>query len=886
MFRKEKHIRLDLKIFAFLHPIAYIFLILICNIGAKPFNEDWAPKPFPGVTNTGINMPAVGGTAVNINITTNRIIKINPGIYGNNAAIWDGDSSLLNPTMKDRMKKANISIFRYPGGASSDHYHWDGNYPPYAISQGWDVFGWSWAVDTYEFLTLCEELNIPQKMFIANHGYCYYYSDYDGPKASYISNAVNLAADWVEYCNSSNNGSNPNGGTDWAAIRDGNGHSEPFNVKYWEIGNEIFGDWEVGYEPNGTIYGQHFVAFYDAMKAVDPSIYIGLVVNVDDGGAINWSRDALTASGVADRVDFLIHHDYFLWVGYNPGQDKTPEQILASANQIIDNKNNLDSLVRNYTTRTDITYTLSEYNTCLPANHHTVELTGGLFIAKALGLMAENGFHSALLWDVQNGWTAEGGDHAFTSKSHPGVPNYTPYPHYYPFYFYTRNFGEWLINSSSDDSDVHVFASKFTNGNIGIIIVNEAPVNHTASINLNINSGADINSWVLTGDSLTSMDISLNGQKSGYPAGGPSDVSAVPPYFTELYKVNPFFINLEKYSVTSLLINLDSKIEIKNKIALPSTIINEKNNLVSFQLEATSAPGSITNVTIDLSSVGGNSNAKMINISGDLFRYTYLIPEGTPKGTNSFPGRAVNSMGTKTTFEMILIIKSIVAVSEANAAPYQIINDIPNPVTFIVKAKSQWADVTNVIIDLSPIGGNSIVTMTNISGSDYYSCIYLIPQGIAGGNYNFLVTAKDKSNNIGTASIFFTIIDKILPSAPTNLTASADKEKVILTWEPSTDETGLAGYNVYRGINTGYYDITKFIGNKTTWEDTFIENGETYYYIVKAIDTDENESLPSNEEEVKIPVLTGLMQIRPNYIRIPLVVSSSEIYVEVMEDNS
>jgi alpha-N-arabinofuranosidase len=48
------------------------------------------------------------------------------------------------------------------------------------------------------------------------------------------------AADLVEYLNSPNDGSNPNDGTDWAAVRAANGHPEPYNIKYFEIGNEMF----------------------------------------------------------------------------------------------------------------------------------------------------------------------------------------------------------------------------------------------------------------------------------------------------------------------------------------------------------------------------------------------------------------------------------------------------------------------------------------------------------------------------------------------------------------------------------------------------------------------------------------------------------------------
>ena len=889
-----------------LYIILFISFVLFHNsILGKPFDEDWMLKEFPGVTNTGISMPVIGGGIVNININTNTVRKINPGLFGNNAAVWDADARLLNATMKSRLKQVNISVFRFPGGSTSDEYHWDGNYPPWAVSKGAMGSGGiscipccgpgynCWAVDTYEFLTLCEELNIPHKMFTANHGYCYYDSVYDGPKPSYVSNAARLAANWVEYCNNPDDGSNPNGGTNWAAVRAGMGHSAPFNVKYWEIGNEVGGSWEVGYDPVGTDYGTHFVAFYDAMKAVDPSIHIGLVCGTSSDSARTWTANVFSVPGVADRVDFLIDHTYFR-TQWGSGVDDPPEYILSADYMLDDIIADLDYYVQNYTTRTDISYAITEYNTTLKDNHHTIELTSGLFITKVLGRMAELGFGAATLWDVWNGLSDFGGEnvgtHGFTSGDHPGVPDHTPYPSYYPFYFYTRNFGDRLINSSSDNPGVRVFASKFSGTNIGIIIINEGPVNHTARINLNINSGADVNAWVLTGDSLTSKKIFLNNQTNDYPAGGPLDVSAVPPYYTEFLRVAPFFINIEKYSVTSLVLKLDSKIIIENETAMPSIITNEKDNLVLFQLEASiSGSTTVANVTIDLSSIGGSSNTKMINMSGDSYRFSFLMPAGISKGTYILPVKVIDSAGETDFSEIILTIKSIVAISEINISPSQIINSITNIVIFMAKVSSKWADVTNVTIDLSSIGGSSFTPLNEITifGITNYSYTNLIPAGHAGGEFELLVTAYDASNNYGTANIMLKIIDNLPPSTPLNLSAVPDKEKVELEWDPSEDETGIADYMICRGTEQGEYPTTNFAGNKTTWEDTFVEGGETYYYTVTAIDTSGNESLPSEEKEASVPSLEGLVQIRPNYIRIVEGdAPRAEIYIEVMQDNS
>ena len=46
-------------------------------------------------------------------------------------------------------------------------------------------------------------------------------------------------SDWVEYCDLAAGGR-------WSELRAANGHPEPFAVPFWSIGNENYGDWEMG----------------------------------------------------------------------------------------------------------------------------------------------------------------------------------------------------------------------------------------------------------------------------------------------------------------------------------------------------------------------------------------------------------------------------------------------------------------------------------------------------------------------------------------------------------------------------------------------------------------------------------------------------------------
>jgi alpha-N-arabinofuranosidase len=55
---------------------------------------------------------------------------------------------------------------------------------------------------------------------------------------SRLTNGFSLALNWVEYCNGDKD-------TYYANLRRANGHEKPYNVKYWALGNEMWGPWQV-----------------------------------------------------------------------------------------------------------------------------------------------------------------------------------------------------------------------------------------------------------------------------------------------------------------------------------------------------------------------------------------------------------------------------------------------------------------------------------------------------------------------------------------------------------------------------------------------------------------------------------------------------------------
>lgn len=206
--------------------------------------------------------------------------------------IWSADGKKLREDTVDLIRQLNPPMIRYPGGNFASGYHWeDGIGPrdhrPYRHDAAWQAEE-SNQVGTDEFLTFCEDIGT-EPYLVVNDG----------------SGTPEEAARWVAYCNSSAD-------TEFGLKRSANGHHEPYNVKYWGIGNEVWGAWQIG-TTSAPEYVKRMKRFISAMKAVDPTIKIIAVGNhpltdSPDDPAAQWNREVLEKAG--DQIDYLSWHIY------------------------------------------------------------------------------------------------------------------------------------------------------------------------------------------------------------------------------------------------------------------------------------------------------------------------------------------------------------------------------------------------------------------------------------------------------------------------------------------------------------------------------------------------------------------------------------------------
>lgn len=158
-------------------------------------------------------------------------------IYG---SVWVGEDSPIPNTrglrsdVLEATREMGPTIVRWPGGCPADVYHWlDGVGPRDSRPGSVLMTQWSKGVDetnafgTDEFVDFCRQTGTEPYINV-NVG----------------TGTPEEAANWVEYCNHS-------GRTKYAALRVENAHPEPFDVRYWGIGNELYGRWEVGYMKAG-----------------------------------------------------------------------------------------------------------------------------------------------------------------------------------------------------------------------------------------------------------------------------------------------------------------------------------------------------------------------------------------------------------------------------------------------------------------------------------------------------------------------------------------------------------------------------------------------------------------------------------------------------------
>ena len=433
--------------------------------------------------------PAPALVHLNVN-ATNVIRTADPRWFGLNTAVWDGSFDTV--ATSNALLELGCTTMRYPGGSLSDTYHW------MTDSNNGDTFTWPNAPGNFMQIAT----NLGAQVYIT---------------ANYGTGTSNEAAAWVASANVTNQ----------------------CHFKYWEIGNESYGSWEVDsnslpHDP--YTYAMRAAGYIKLMKAVDPTIKIGVPASAGEDSYANYTNHAATNpitgavhygwtpvmlttfKNLGVYPDFLDFHHY-------PQVNGSESDALLL--QVEDNycpstfsdwassAQNLQMQLTNY-----LGAAASNVEVCATENNaggdgkQSTSVVDALYMGDSLGQLMKTEINSMVWWDLVDGpttnynfdptlygWRAVG-----DLGIHFGTTNYPA--------FYAKKLlncfagaGDSVVNASSDYVLLSDYAVHRTNGALTLLVINkDVTTNFNAQIiltNFVPASSATIQSYGIAQDEAT-----------------------------------------------------------------------------------------------------------------------------------------------------------------------------------------------------------------------------------------------------------------------------------------------------------------------------------------------------------------------------------------------
>ena len=477
-------------------------------------------------------MPGQDGT-VTVSIDASDVItKIPPSVYGHNVDSWVTGIA-TEPVFIQHVKDLGPTVIRWPAGSGSDGYWWDrapgdppADVPKVVLDKngkekkafyfyGRPSGARSASLDAY--YTMRRETG-DEGLITVNYGYARYGT---GPHP--VETAAHYAADWVRY--------------------------DHGRTRYWEVGNENYGDWELGYridttqnkdgQPEfltGRLYAQHFSVFADSMRRAaaecGATIYIGAVTA--ESGPMRWDGPTrrFWNQGMMQELhgaaDFYVVHNYF--TAYQ--KNLSAAQVLRDADSVpaAQMKYVLDCLAATGAPVRPIA--MDEWNMFAVGSMQQVSNISGLFADIVIGETLTNKYGLACRWDMLNAW-AGGNDHGLLSAGdEPGVARWSPRPSFYYLYFLRKMQGDRLVATVAADSSIRAYGTTWSSGEVNVTLVNVSPEAKTVRINGKGYSPGKRYFWYsLEGgddNGEFSRRVFVNGEGPKAVAGGPDDYASLP----------------------------------------------------------------------------------------------------------------------------------------------------------------------------------------------------------------------------------------------------------------------------------------------------------------------------------------------------------------------
>lgn len=188
------------------------------------------------------------------------------------------------------VKSLGVPIMRYPGGNFVSGYNWlDGVGPkkdrPTVLERAWNSLETN-QFGTNEFIEWCRLVDT-EPLLAFNLG----------------TGTAEMAVAYVEYCNVEK-------GTKWSELRRSHGHQQAHNVRYWCLGNEMDGPWQIGHM-TAREYGRKARDTARQIRVLDRSLQLIACgsSNTIMPTYLVWDREVLEEC--YDQVDAISLHNYY-----------------------------------------------------------------------------------------------------------------------------------------------------------------------------------------------------------------------------------------------------------------------------------------------------------------------------------------------------------------------------------------------------------------------------------------------------------------------------------------------------------------------------------------------------------------------------------------------
>lgn len=380
-------------------------------------------------------------------------------LLGGNVALWYTDEQLKSPEMDSHLAAWQPTLLRLPGGSWSDEIYWNGN----GVRDG-DKFdaskltGGKWQVD-YSDYAPGFRLSKTDGTLSDFHGHTDIRSlhEYVKSKSADAIVTVNagtgtpeMAAEWVRFAK-----------------------ANQYPVAYWEIGNELDGEWELGhFQDNGkpmdaSAYVSRYIAIAKAMRAVDPDAKIGGPTCSSDQLPF---VEALIRDG-GDLVDFVSFHTYPV-LGGRVAEDKR----MSAAEDVRKAVEKINTWIKKYQPDRvgEIEIGITEWHKQVMETSPTVDLSSGIWACLFIGSMAESGVDFANEWDFFS--AVETGGHGLFD-----VSGKTPMAFFHAMTMW-RDMGDKILATETNGS-IRCFATK-TDSTTELLIINPTRASRNFSLKI------------------------------------------------------------------------------------------------------------------------------------------------------------------------------------------------------------------------------------------------------------------------------------------------------------------------------------------------------------------------------------------------------------------